>query len=196
MTTVGVAIPSIPPRSSMLRRALGSCTRQHRMPDALSVVMDVDGHGAAHTRNLAWRALRTDWVAFLDDDDELLPHHLDALLACACAHDADMVFPWFEVQGGTDPFEGTFGQPWDRDEPRQTTITCLWRREALERIDGFPQPGDDVDHAGNRCGEDYAAVLRLNDAGGRIVHLPERTWIWHHHLANTSGLPERWKVSA
>lgn len=197
MTTVGVAIPSIPPRASMLRRALDSTTRQHRMPDALSVVIDADGHGAAWTRNAAWRALSTDYVAFLDDDDEMLPHHLDALLACARETGADLVYPWFEVQGGTDPFPDHFGKAWNPAEPRQTTITCLWKRVALEDVGGFPEVvSARVDATGNRIGEDYSAVLRLNQMGGHIVHLPERTWIWHHHLTNTSGRPERWMARA
>lgn len=196
MTTIGAAIPSIPPRGSMLRRALGSCTRQHRMPDAISVVLDVNGQGAAATRNAAWQALRTDYVAFLDDDDEWLPNHLDALLAVALETDADMVFPWFEIVGGSDPFPQHFGLPWDPAVPRQTTITCLWKRSALEQIGGFPQPGEELDLDGHRVGEDFSAVLALNEAGGKIVHLPERSWIWHHHFLNTSGRADRWSRGA
>lgn len=192
MTTVGVAIASIPPRTSMLCRALTSALHQHRSPDAVSVIVDHDHQGAATTRNRAWRALDTDWVAFLDDDDELLCEHLGLLLGCAEANDADMVYPWFEVVGGNDPMPGHFGREWDPNEPRQTTVTCLWRRTALEKIDGFPQPADDVDQYGNRVGEEFLAVLALNAQGGRIVHLPQRTWRWHHHGANTSGRADRW----
>lgn len=199
MTTVGVAIPCIPPRAGMLQRALASVLSQERLPDAISVVIDHDHQGAAATRNRAWRMLDTDWVAFLDDDDELLLVHLDRLLACALEHDADLVYSWYVVVGGTDPFPGTFGRPWDPTRPVQTTITVLWRRTALEKLDGFTEQGDDRDIAGIRQGEDFDAVCRLNEQGGRIVHLPERTWIWHHHgygtpgvSGNTSGRPDRW----
>lgn len=189
MTTVGVAIPSIPPRGQMLRRAIGSALRQTRLPDALSVIIDHNRDGATTTRNRAWRALDTDYVAFLDDDDELLPQHIEQLHTIAETTGADLVYPWFDVAGGTDPFPQHFNQPWDPNNPRQTTITCLWRRTALEAIDGFPTVPDRCDDHGNRIGEDFAAVVALNDKGGRIVHHPERTWIWHHHFANTSGRP-------
>jgi hypothetical protein len=191
--TIAVAIPSIPSRPDLLQRALASVATQRRQPDEISVVIDHCRRGAADTRNRAWRNTTAEWVAFLDDDDELGPDHLAWLYDCAVGHDADFVYPWFEVIGGTDPFPMFFGMPWDPKDPHQTTITGLWRREALESIGGFPEPGATVvDTLGNRVGEDYGAVSRLNAAGGKIVHLPERTWTWHHHQANTSGVPSRW----
>jgi glycosyltransferase involved in cell wall biosynthesis len=193
VTTIGIAIPSIPPRGNMLRRALGSATRQHRMPDAISVVMDADGEGAAATRNRAWRALTTDFVAFLDDDDELYAHHLDALLACALENEADLVYPWFDVEGGTDPLavmhdgalQSPLGVPFGPEQAgflrdaNFIPVTFLVRRWVLEDTGGFP-----TDHHP----EDWAFLVRALDVGAKIVHLPERTWAWHHHLANTSGV--------
>lgn len=192
---VGVAISSIPPRHELLARALRSVDAQTRRPDVLTVAVDYERAGAAVTRNRAWRALGdVDYVAFLDDDDEFGPDHLARLVEVAVAEDADLVYPWFTVSAGTDPFPMHFGRAWDPDDPRQTTITCLWRREALEVIDGFPdaRDADGVDEGGNRAGEDFLAVCTLNAAGGKIVHLAERTWIWHHDTGNTSGLPDRW----
>lgn len=194
--TVGVAIPSIPPRRALLGRAIDSVLAQNRSADAISVVIDHAGQGAAATRNRAWRGLDTDWVAFLDDDDELEPEHVERLLACATENDADLVYPWFTVVGGDDPFPDHFGRPWDPANPVHTTITCLWRRDALEKIGGFPPYELTYDYEGHGIGEDFLAVRMLNEAGGRIVHLPERTWRWHHHrhggIGNTMGLPERW----
>ena len=191
--SVAVAIPSIPTRGPMLARALASVAAQTMIPDEISVVVDHGRGGAWSARERAWRATSSHWVAFLDDDDELGPEHLSKLVRCAVDHDADFVYPWFDVIGGTDPFPQFEGQPWDPDHPHQTTITGLWRRSALEAVGGFPEPGPaTTDELGNRHGEDYGAVLALNAKGGRIVHLPERTWRWHHHGANTSGLPTRW----
>ncbi len=192
MNGITVAIPTIPPRADLLKRALDSVLAQTAPADAITVVVDTGREGAAVTRNRAWRMARTEYVAFLDDDDELMPHHLARCYETARATDADLVYPWFEVDGGADPFPMHFGREWDPTDPRQTTITCLWRRDALEKIDGFPLPGHDIDAQGNRIGEDFIAVCRLNDLGGRIVHLPERTWWWYHHQANTSGLSSRW----
>lgn len=178
----------------MLRRALRSVLAQTLQPSEIAIVIDHDRQGATATRNRAWRMTTAEWVAFLDDDDEFGPDHLRLCWECAVATDADLVFPWFTVgSGGTDPFPETFGQTWDPAHPRQTTVTCLWRRSALEKIDGFPiLVGDGLDDGGHRRGEDMRAVEALNAAGGRIVHLPERTWTWHHHDQNTSGIPARW----
>jgi len=192
MTTAGLAVPSIPPRTKMLRAALGSALRQTRPFDQISIAVDLDHRGAAVTRNRAWRALDTDYVFFLDDDDQLYPNHVEVLLNAAVEHEADMAFSWFDCTT-VDPFPPThFTDPWDPANPRQTTITCCWRRDALEKIGGFPEEfDDDEDGGGNRAGEDYLAVLKLNE-WGKIVHLPERTWLWNHHGANTSGLASRW----
>lgn len=184
-----MAIPTIPGRERLLARAVASVRAQSRPVDALSVVLDVGGLGATDTRNRAWQTLSTDYVAFLDDDDEFGVHHIDMLLDCALTEGAAMVFPWFTVRGGTDPFPFYFGVPWDPEAPHQTTVTCLWRRSALDAIGGFPDPGSALDTQGNRVGEDYLAVLALNAAGGRIVHLAARTWTWSHWHGNTSGLP-------
>ena len=40
--------------------------------------LDTNG-GAAHARNVGWQAATSTWVAFLDSDDEWLPHHLRTL---------------------------------------------------------------------------------------------------------------------
>lgn len=190
--TVGVAIPSFPTRRPLLARALDSVWVQTRPVDAVSVALDHGRQGAPATRNTAWRGLQTEWVAFLDDDDELDDIHIEHLVDHAKATGADLVYPWFTVKGGgVDPFPHHFGRPWDPAHPHQTTVTCLWRRSALEAVGGFPQPEDCEDAEGNRVGEDYMAVLNVNAAGGKIAHLPERTWFWWHHRANTAGLAER-----
>lgn len=187
--TVGVAIPSIPPRSDLLERSLRSVLAQTFTAHQISVVVDTEGHGAAWTRNRAWRALTTDYVAFLDDDDEMGPNHLQVLVDSALATSADMTFPWFNVQGGADPFPHHFGREWSLDDPHQTTITALWKRSALELIDGFQEAPQSADREGNRFGEDLDAVVRLARAGGTVHHVAKRTWTWHHHRSNLSGLP-------
>lgn len=196
MSTIGVAIPSIPPRADLLERALASVIAQTRQADHINITVDTDKQGATATRNRSWRALGpVDYIAFLDDDDEMLPDHLRRLMDVAQDTQADFVFSWFTVVGGSDPFpESFFTDAWDSETPRQTTITGLWRREALECIGGFATTADGRDELGNRIGEDYLAVLQLNSMGGKIVHLPERTWLWHHDTpgGNTSGLPTRW----
>ncbi len=183
-------------------RALGSVVAQTCQPCEISVAVDHDHQGAAATRNRAWRNSSAEWIAFLDDDDELLPHHLEALLAAHEATGADLVFPWFEVVGGTDPLaingQPVLGHPFD-DEAREhlltvgnhIPVTVLVRRAALEAVGGFPQPGSDA--WSNPTCEDWGCWIALLNAGYQFHHHPEVTWVWRHHCANTSGDPTRWR---
>lgn len=196
---ITVAIPGIPPRSWMLARALTSVANQMASPAAISVAIDVNREGAPFTRDRALAAVNTGWVAFLDDDDLLFPQHLSACMMHAEATGADLVYPWFDVLHGTDPFPQFFGTPWDNDHPHQVPVTFLARTDLIRDVGGFshgfdPGMGSDpgVDIQGNRAGEDYQLILRVVASGARIVHLPQRTWQWDHHGGNTSGLPSRW----
>ncbi|ONH62337.1 hypothetical protein CcI49_02870 [Frankia sp. CcI49] len=102
--------------------------------------------------------------------------------ACAADTGADYVYSWPRTVGGTNPHEHWFGVPWKNAEPHDTTITVLVRTELAREV-GFSAP---------HGGEDLRFTLGCVAAGARIVHLPERTWIWHHHAGNTSGRPDRW----
>lgn len=192
MTTISVLIPTIPERSLLLQRAVASVMAQTLLPDEICIAVAKPDEPAWSTRNRALAMATSTHIACLDDDDEFLPHHLAACAAHQEATGADVVFPWFTLDHCSDPFPGEFGTPWDPEHPRQTTTVVFARRQAVLEVGGYRfDDGDLHDHGGNRAGEDFDLVKRLNAAGHRIEHLPERTWVWHHHLGNTSGLPER-----
>lgn len=207
MTTVGVCIPSIPPRADMLDRALKSVVHQTWPPDQISVAIDHHGDGASVTRNRALDAIDTDWVAFLDDDDELLPLHLERLVVCAQETSADLVYPWFEgintdffrVPSEEDPEvlvtpEGLPFSPHVESCLRGVSgnfipMTVMARTSLVKEVGGF----DDQSKPGDfPTGEDYVLWIRLLDAGAKFVHFPERTWRWNGHMAHTSG--RSWKM--
>lgn len=194
---VGIAIPSIPTRPH-LPRAIASVTAQTRKVDAITVAVDNGREGAWTTRNRALRALLTmgtEWVGFLDDDDELLPHHVEYLLDAAHDRGAGLVWGWFTVAGGVDPFPGHRGRPYDPACPHVVPITYLVRRTvlaaAVERCGGFHP-----DEHGNWGLQDQplfdAMHVVLERDGLTSWADPEITWVWHHHGKNTSGLPSRW----
>lgn len=196
---ISVVIPTIAPRRVMLRRAMDSITSQILWPQAVIVEADVGRLGAAATRTIGLNKVKTEWVAFLDDDDEMLPEHLSTLVRLQEATGADLAHSWFEVVGGTDPFPQHRGRAFDLANPHQIPITVLVRTEALREVGGFldpdwpavaGDPGTDAD--GNRAGEDFRTWIRLAQAGAQFATTPEITWIWHHHQFNTSGLPGRW----
>ena len=184
----------------MLRRALRSVELQTLQPTDVVVSTDTERVGAPKNRDNGLARLQTEFVAFLYDDDELYPQHLQRLYETAVETEADLVFPWFDVgSGGSDPFPWLEGVPWDNSKPHQVPITLLARTEVIRAAGGYsyewdPTQGADpgVDEFGNRAGEDYRLILRLCASDRKIFHLPERTWLWHHHGRNTSGLPSRW----
>lgn len=193
---VTVVVPTIPPRVRLLEKALESVRAQTDPPGDVAVFLDGEHLGAATARNRALAEAGTEWVAFLDDDDWLLPHHLDHLLVCAERTGADLVYPWFHTNG-TDPLfvdgERAAMRPFDEkardwlvNRGNFIPITTLARRELLMDVGGFaPPPFASED---NPC-EDWGAWRALAQAGARITHLPEVTWEWHHWSGHTSGRP-------
>ena len=179
MSDVTILIPYHTARehNGMLARAEKSA-RAQTYPCEIVLAKDVHGMGAAVTRNHGLMLVETPWVAFLDSDDELDRDHVEKLRRCAEETGADYVYPWFRSVGGSDPFPVFFGRPWDNDAPHSTTITILVRTEIARRI-GFH----------GVYGEDWRFTLECVAQGVKIVHHPERTWTWHHHGKNSSGMP-------
>ena len=49
-----------------------------------------DNRGLAATRNTALRVARGEWIAYLDDDDRYLPHHIETLVNALTSADAPL----------------------------------------------------------------------------------------------------------
>ena len=170
--------------NGMLERAAAS-VRAQTVPVEHILAEDIHHMGAAITRAHGLALVETEWTAFLDSDDEMDPDHIEQLLACAADTGADYVYPWFRVRGGTDPFPMFFGKPFDPECPNSTTITILVRTELAKAVNFASDPAVQV------SGEDFQFTLGCIAAGAKIVHLPRRSWTWHHTGMNTSGLPDR-----
>lgn len=200
---IAVITPSIPTRAQMLKRAQLSIDMQTLPAWEVHVAMDLDRVGAAVNRQRALDMVSSDcdWVAPLDDDDEMKPFHLEDLYEHAMETGADYVYSWFEVVGSNgisfgdyDPvFPPThFTNPFDPENPVETTITILIKRELLESVGYVQLHRPEAYAAGASTGEDRNLTLRCIEAGANIQHLVRRTWLWHHHGNNTSGRPDRW----
>jgi len=177
-------------RNGMVKRAVGSALMQTLMPTAVIVEIDRHREGAGVTRDRALRKVTTEWVAYLDSDDQLKANHLQVLYDCAMRTGADVAYSWYEPVGfGRDPLPH-FGKVFDPEHPTQTTITVL-ERTALAQQVGFRNPPEGALINGERYGEDFLHTVEMIKAGARIVHEPARTWIWNFHGRNTSGLPGR-----
>lgn len=193
MSDITVCVPSIPPRGAQLTRALASVITQQRPPTAIIVEIDHGRRGAGPTRDRALRAVSTPWVAFLDDDDELDDVHLGVLRTWADLTNADVVYSGCRVtnpRGRVIPLReewGRFGQKFDAELLRRKPylpVTCLIRTELAQEA-GFRSPE-------RSQYDDWEFYLRVLDTGAQFSHVPQVTWTWHHHGANTSGQPDRW----
>lgn len=189
---VTVAMPVIPPRvaTSLFAEAVRSVREQTLPPvGGISCALDVDHYGAAITRQRALDAVRTEWVAFLDDDDYFYPNHLKTLITLAADTRADFCYAWFD---GNNPFPMHRGRKWNPDEPHHTTMTVMVRTE-LAREAGFLLPGNQPMHQ-DWMGEDWKFILRCSElSGGNFAGTDEITWHYRVHGGNTSGLPYRWQ---
>lgn len=188
---VTVLIPTIPPRKQMLNRALVSVLNQLRPPDNIHVSFDHHRLGSAVNRNVALTNVDTEWVAFLDDDDEFLPQHLLVLLQNS--DDADVIYTGCNVvnpYGQDVPHReewGRFGKPFDGFLLRKKSylpVTSLVRTK-LAQQSAFRAPEGSVY-------DDWGFYLGLLDNGARFLHVPQKTWTWHHWGGNSQGLPDRW----
>jgi hypothetical protein len=194
---VTVIIPHIPSRVDQLTRAMYSVAVQTHPARNVVVAADLYADGSAITRNRALMAnIDTTWVAFLDDDDELMPNHLEVLTRAAAITSAQVVYPGCMVldpQGFRLPMQpewGRFGKPFDPDLLRQQSyipVTSLVRTGLARRaLFGPPATHPDSDY------DDWGFYLRLLDLDAAFHHVPQVTWKWHHHGRNTSGRPDRW----
>lgn len=201
---VTVVIPTIPGREELLARAVASVTTQQTQPGKIITVVDTDRHGAAWARNEAIKQVETPWIAWLDDDDELLPNHIKVLVRGANASGADMVYSYAEFVGGEDPLAAfhrgkwvlaPINVPWCVEAEwglkygNHIPITYLVRIETVRQVGGFPEPnsfGIPADRSGD-C-EDYGLILAMLKAGTKFHHVVGvRTWRYYFHGTNTGG---------
>lgn len=150
--------------------------------------------GSCAARNRGLREARTDWVAFLDADDEWLPRFLERTLGFAQAHPhVAGVFtnilsvrddePWLGFPGFSprvlDNYFAFVVRHWGRG---MTVSSTLVRADAFKRAGGFPEG---VPRSG-----DGDAWLRLGLAG-EIGFIPEVLGAFHNeHALLREAFPE------
>lgn len=184
-TTVAIATHPARSSSGLLTRAFASVVAQTQQPEAIAIVSDTEKKGAGWTRRTLLGLVETEWIAWLDSDDEWDPSHLAKLHQVALATDAVFVYSWFH---GGDPL-GHFGLPFNPCTPHHTTMNVLVRTDIAKEV-GFPdsQPG-------LFSNEDWAFITGVSalacERGLNMIHLAERTWTYHQHGQNTSGQPGR-----
>lgn len=159
MVDVTMVMPVHPARwKSTMRRALRSVFVQTAPVTAMSIATDTNGSGAGVTRDRALIGVQTEWVAFLDSDDEWHPDHIAALLTCAHETGADVVYPACRVVHTelgeiprSNPLYEEWGRPgraFDPDLLRQKSylpVTSLVRTSLAQKSTFVPPSGSHYD---------------------------------------------------
>lgn len=198
MIPVTVCTPTIPPRGEVLSRSIRSVAEQTVKPEAHLIMVDVHREGAPAMIDKTISQAKTEWVATLADDDELLPNHLEVMWDLITSQNADIAFTHFRYSDRNDAghLERFRGVAFENDNPRQMTGVFMARRELLLEVGGHSTDFDPLsyerDGQGNRIGEDFVIVKRLAAAGARFAVSPEVTWIYHTGHGNTLGMPNAW----
>lgn len=182
---ITVLIATHPERqtSGLINRALISATSQTLQPVAIIVRNDLDRKGAGDNRRHLLDMVHTEWIAWLDSDDEWLPEHLEKLYRVAVETDSVYVFSWMN---GNDPL-GHFGLPFNPCTPHHTTMNVLVRTDIAKQV-GFQD-----NQAGRHANEDWGFITGVAalccERGLKMTHLAERTWFYHAGPFNSSGQP-------
>lgn len=170
--------------NGFLGRAIGSVVSQTRPPERIHMYEDINRHGVGQSRRELICSVVTEWTAWIDSDDEWLPQHLDTLMKVAeSAPDIAYVYSWFH---GPDPL-GHFGKPFNPCTPHHTTMGILERTSVAQEA-GFCDTQE-----GPYSNEDWYHIVKVSEIcckeNLRMVHIPERTWIYHQQGQNSSGKP-------
>lgn len=133
--------------------------------------------GANHARNVGAAASTTEWIAFLDDDDEWFPHKSEAQLALA--DEADIVSCRFLAQSSSGTMIWPRGLPKEgqrfgdylfarhsvfNGEAAVLTSTLMIRKTLFDQMPFSTEL---------RRHQDADWVIRATSSGARIVYAPE-----------------------
>jgi len=179
---ITVVIPSMWERGNMLVRALASVKHQTIGAPQVRVII---GRNKWEARNLGLQAVDTEWTVFLDDDDEMLPNHVQTLATAqhiSGIPGADLVWSSAVVRT-EDGRERVFGFDITPEQELLNNYipTGYMVRTSLAReVGGFPPLTPEVP-------EDWGFLQRLVRGGATFYYAdpPEPTWIIHLHEGNT-----------
>jgi glycosyltransferase involved in cell wall biosynthesis len=155
----------------MLPEMQESVAAQTVLPAAHVVVWD-DGAGFEATVNRAVSMVETDYYCLVDDDDLLLPNHVETLTSNLTA---DVVWTWCEVVGRDwNPNSGyTPGVLQERNyiPSNHAFRTALFRELGGYRLGRHP---------------DHDFLKRAESSGANFLNVPKVTWVYRFHGENMS----------
>lgn len=168
MVTVAVVTSAIPERLDLLAESLDSVAKQSRQPDEQLICIDYQHRGTAATLNRALRGVTSDFVAVLQDDDLLYPHHLETLLDNC--EGADVVYPRCDADWPVVNVDADFNPKLLRF-CNYIPATALIRTDTLRKVGGWPDDN----------WEDHELWKRLLDVDAVFRKVDVVTWHYRRH---------------
>ena len=163
--------------------------RQRALPSArlqCARVIHVHARTLAEARNLALAEVETEFVIFLDADDELAPGYIETLLAGT----ADIRVPSVSYVAGGIPRKPYVPKVAGHDHQCEAAcleagnyavIGSLARTELVRAVGGF---GEEAVY------EDWACWLRMYRAGATVETIPEAVYIAHFRHDSRNRSPD------
>jgi glycosyltransferase involved in cell wall biosynthesis len=162
-----------PKRRVLLPEMQASVAAQTVLPAAHVVVWDL-GAGFEATVNRAVGMVETDFYCLVDDDDLLLPDHVETLSANLTA---DVVWSWVEVRGRDwNPNSGYV--PGLLQNRNYIPSNHAFRTSLFRELDGYRKVAGWADHD---------LLKRAESAGATFLNVPKVTWVYRFHGENMSA---------
>lgn len=163
---------TLPERADFRVEMLRTVADQTVLPKAHVIEFD-DGAGFVDTVNLAVSKVETEFFVLADDDDLLLPNHIQVLADNLVA---DVVWSWVEVRGRAwNPNSGYSPGRLSTENYIPSNFAC--RTSLFRNLGGYRY---DTEHP------DWDWLQRAEGAGASFHNVPEVTWVYRFHGANMS----------
>jgi glycosyltransferase involved in cell wall biosynthesis len=159
-----------------------------RFPQAgIQFLRSTENQGAQAVRNRGIREAAGEWIAFLDSDDEWLPHHLETSLLVAETDQVNVVYGSGFVEDGINKKLMSCGRPARKAIMYPDILSnagpmfqsMLVRKSCFEKIDFLDE--NIIAH------QEWDTAIRLF-RDNEVSYVEEPVFIWHlHHADNISG---------
>lgn len=168
---ISVIIPTILDRRELLDECLESISRSSLRPAEILTSMDLVKAGPAVVRNHLADVAQHDWLAFVDDDDLVLPHHFETLWKARYEDtlkiEFDVVYTRPHVEGRAAPKIGPYNRQ-QLENGNYIPVTAMVRKSLFRKVGGFPDARF----------EDWELWKALGKARAKFRYVPETTWIY------------------
>jgi hypothetical protein len=169
-----VLTASVGARATKLEEAVASVADQTLPPRTHKIGLDLEREGAPTILNRLLGDVETEWVMVLDDDDVLLPNHIETVWEQR--HRATVTYSYCENEGRVFPWYNEPFSPVHFLTRCTVAHTAMTRAATIRAVDGWRHVP----------GYDYDLWRRLFSAGATFRSIPEKTWVYRLNGNNQS----------